>query len=402
MKEAFIMSYDFESYIDRKGTGANKWKLMQEWHDDVDEGVLPLSVADMELKSPPEIYEKLAEFLQEEPILGYTSSPAGYLKAVVDWQKERHQWDIQEEWIVSTPGVVTALNASIRAFSDAGDGVIIFKPVYYPFETAIENNKRALVNVPLLENDGDYTIDFDAFKEAARETENKILVFCSPHNPMGRVWSKEELAKLAEIAVENDLIVVSDEIWYDFTRQDREHNVLHTVNEHLQEQLITCTAASKSFNLAGAAASNIIISDPELRARFEEEVARSGYGSVNIFGYEATRLAYTYGSDWLEELLELVYDNQKMVKEFFEDHYPEIKAPMSEGTYLQWLDFRALEMNNERLDEFLHEQQFFPNPGHMFGEEGSGFQRINVALPQDALKESLYRLLSGLEERKNK
>jgi len=393
------MSYDFTSFVDRKGTSANKWEQMYSWNPEVEEGVLPLSVADMELKSPPEIYEGLSDYLKSEPILGYTSATSGYLEAVVDWQKNRHDWDVKKDWIVSTPGVVAAIHSAIRAFSKEDDGIIIFQPVYYPFMKTVEENNRTLVNVPLSEDAGDYSIDFDAFEQAAAKTENKLLLFCSPHNPVGRVWTEEELSRLAEIAAANDLIVISDEIWNDLVQPEQNHTVLHTVNEDLQNRLITCTSASKTFNLAGISTSNIFISDEEMRETFKEELSRAHLSSINIFGYEATRLAYTHGEAWLDELLELIYDNQKMVKDFFETHYPEIKAPVSEGTYLQWLDFRALNMDDETLDAFLHEHQFFPNPGHIFGEEGSGFQRINVALPQDALKKVLHHLLAGLEER---
>lgn len=394
------MSYDFTTAINRKGTGSHKWEFMYHCNPDVDEGVLPLSVADMELKSPPEVYEGLIQFLQNEPILGYTGATEEFLDAVVQWQEKRHQWSIEKEWVVNTPGVVAAMQVAIRAYSDPGDGIIIFRPVYYPFTQSIEDNDRQLVNVPLIEEAGYYTIDFEAFEEAARETKNKILLFCSPHNPVGRVWTKDELTRLAEIAVANDLVVVSDEIWNDIIHPQHKHTVLHTVNTDLQKQLITCTSVSKTFNLAGISASSIIISDEELRQRFIEEAEKSHLGSINIFGYEATKIAYRTGEKWLDELLQLIYENQEMVQAFFVKNYPAIKAPVSEGTYIQWLDFRNTDLkDSQEREEFLYAAQCFTNAGKQFGLEGDGFERINVALPQHELKKVLTRLLEALQAR---
>ena len=392
------MTYDFNSRIDRKNTGSIKWDLMYKWNPKVDEGVLPLSVADMELFNPLEIYEGLIHFIQEKPVLGYTRPTDDFLKAVVSWQEKRHNWVVNEEWIINTTGVVSAFNAAIRAFSNPGDGVIIFKPVYYPFSSAITSNNRVEVNVPLIETDGYYTIDFEGVEDAASKEENKILLFCSPHNPVGRVWTKSELERLAEIAIKHDLLVISDEIWYDFVSPSYEHTILHKVNKNLQDKLITCTAASKTFNLAGLGTSSIIISNDKLREKFSYEVKRSHCNANNIFGFEATRIAYNECEEWLDYLLELVYSNKKMVNQFFRDNFPLIKAPISEGTYLQWLDFRGLGMTNKELEDFLHENQFFTDEGYIFGREGDGFERINVALPQDALKELLERLLLALKQ----
>lgn len=395
----FFMTYDFTSFIDRKGTGSHKWDLMYDQNPMVEEGVLPLSVADMEFKSPPEIYQGLIDYLKDESILGYTGPTEEYLQAVVNWQEKRHDWIIKKDWIVPTPGVISALNVAIRALTEENDGVIIFRPVYHPFESSVVENNRTLVNVPLIENNGHYTIDFRLFEEEAAKSNNKLLVFCSPHNPVGRVWTKEELEQLAKIVIKHELIVISDEVWYDFVRKDQKHTVLHTIHPKIQEQLITCTAASKTFNLAGAATSNIIISNQEIREKFNKEAQKSGVSGVNILGFEATRIAYTECEEWLEELNDIIYENQQMVKEFFEENYPEIKAPVSEGTYVQWIDFRALGMSDEALDQLLHKNQFFANPGYTFGKEASGFQRINVALPKNILKKSLERLLKGLLKR---
>ena len=359
---------------------------MYEWNNEVAEGVFPLSVADMELYNPPQIYEGLINFIKKEPILGYTGATDEFLQAVIDWQLKRHNWKINKEWIINTSGVVSAFNAAIRAFSNKGDGVIIFRPVYYPFSSAINNNGRKEVNVPLIENENNYTIDFEGFERAASRKENKILLFCSPHNPVGRVWTRNELEQLADIAVRHKLYVISDEIWYDFVAPDKKHTVLHKISGDLQKRLITCIASSKTFNLAGLETSSIIISDDKIRNEYALEVKRSNCSAGNILGFEATRIAYTECEEWLDQLLELVYMNQKMVNKFFLENYPQIKAPISEGTYLQWVDFRALDMDDKQRKAFLNQNQFFTGQGKMFGPEGSGFERNNVALPNKALE----------------
>lgn len=393
------MNYNFTKRINRKGTGSHKWNQMYDWNPKVEEGVLPLSIADMELTSPPQIYQGLINFIKEEPILGYTGPNEEYLQSVVYWQKKRHNWMIEKEWIVSTSGVVAAFNAAIRGFSKKGDGVIIFRPVYYPFGSAVYNNGRKEVNVPLLEENGVYTINFNRLEEEAAKSENKILLFCSPHNPVGRVWSRQELERIAQIAIKHDLYVISDEIWSDFVVAGREHLVLHKVKKELQKRLITCTAASKTFNLAGMETSSIIISDEKIREIFIKEVRRSGYAAGNPFGFLASQIAYRECEGWLDKVLELIYSNQEMVSKFFEENYPKIKAPISEGTYLQWLDFRDLGLEDKELEKFLHKHQFFTDEGYFFGKEGSGFERINVALPKDALLELLERLLVALQKR---
>lgn len=393
-----IMKYDFTTRVNRKDTGSAKWAQMKEWNPNVSDDVIPLSVADMELKNPPEIIDGLKDFI-DETILGYTLPYPSFLESVVDWQKKRHNWDIQKEWIVNTQGVVAAFYAAIRALTSEEDGIIIFRPVYYPFGAAIEDNGRKEVNVPLLENNGDYTIDFEGFEKAAADPKNKILLFCSPHNPVGRVWTKEELEKLAKIAVKHELYVISDEIWYDLVLPGYEHTVLATVNEELNDRLITCTAPSKSFNLAGLGTSNIIISNEDLREKFRRSVQIVRGDMIGILGYKACELAYTKSEAWLDELLGLIDTNQHLVHNYFNENFPQIKAPLIQGTYLQWVDFSALGMTNEELEDFMHmEAQFFTDEGHIFGQEGSGYERINLALPTNALKEALERLGEALKK----
>lgn len=393
------MTYDFESLVDRRGVGSVKWDQMIAWKADVSHDAVPLSIADMEFKNPPEVIEGLKAYL-DDSILGYTAPYASFQKAVIDWQQKRHQWTIEADWIVHTQGIVAAFYAAIRAFSKAGDGVIVFRPVYHPFLEAILDNDRKEVNVPLIETDGYYTIDFEGFEKAAAHSDNKILLFCSPHNPVGRVWTKEELEKLADIVIKHDLFLISDEIWYDFVANGHQHHVTATIHPQLTSRMISCTAPSKSFNLAGAGLSNIIIEDPDVRSRFKKEVALVRGDLINAFGYKACELAYTQSEKWLDELLKVIRTNHQLVHDFFKQEFPLIKAPLPEGTYLQWLDFRALGLSNEELEQFLHEEaEFFTDEGYIFGSEGDGFERINVALPTKQLDIQLKKLKAALVRR---
>lgn len=392
------MKYDFSSFVSRAGTGSKKWEQMYERNRDIGEGIVPLSVADMEFKNAPEIYSGLMEFLKNQPIIGYTGGTNEYFDSVIDWQNRRHQWNIRKEWIVNTPGVIAAIHVAIRAFSKEDDGVIIFNPVYDPFSRAIEENNRKIISVPLIEKEGDYAIDFYAFEKVAKKQNNKILLFCSPHNPVGRVWTKEELTRLASLAVKNDLLIVSDEIWNDVIHPDYEHTVLHKIDCELQKQLITCTSASKTFNLAGAKISNIIISDTRLRELFVEEAERFHLTSINIFGYEATKIAYNKGEEWLDELLNVIYSNQELVQSYFEEHHPLIEAPVSEGTFIQWINFNKLGVIDSELEKIFNTNCCFSNPGYKYGKEGNGYHRINTALPAKELEKYLSRLSKALQE----
>jgi len=393
------MTYDFTTRVNRKNMGALKWEQMYNWNPNVGEDIIPLSVADMELKNAPRIITGLQRFL-DDAVLGYTGPSHDFLKSVVDWQKKRHNWDIKEDWIVNTQGVVAAFYAAIRAFSKKGDGIITFRPVYYPFHSAIDDNARTEVNVPLINNSNYYTIDYDKFEEAAKQANNKILLFCSPHNPVGRVWTKEELEKVAEIAVKHDLYVISDEIWYDIIMPGYQHTVLAKVNEALQDKIITCTSPSKTFNLAGMMTSNIIISNEDTREQFRHEIEVTRGDMIGILGYKACELAYRKEEAWLDELNTLIDTNQRFVHNYFKEHFPLIKAPLIEGTYLQWIDFTGLNMSVYDLEEFLHmEAEFFTDEGYIFGEEGNNYERINLALPTDALKEALDRLVKALQQK---
>lgn len=393
-----MTKYNFTERIDRSNSGAKKWDLMYEQNPNVSQNIMPMSVADMEFDTAPEIKAGLKDYI-DESIFGYVEPTDSFYEAVINWQAKRHNWDVKDDWILTTPGVVVAINLAVQTYTKPGDGVITFTPVYGPFTQAAENNNRKLVNVPLIEVNNHYTIDFDKFEQAAKETKNKLLLLCSPHNPIGRVWTSEEIETLAQIIEENNLRVFSDELWNDLVLGDNQHTVLANVNDYMKNHTITAHAASKTFNLAGMHASTLIIPNTDLRTQFQVAIEEA-HLSVNMLGYKATELAYNQGEEWLAQLIKVVEENQQLSHNFFKENLPEIIAPVSEATYVQWLDFRKLDLSKEDLSNLLiNEAELFLNDGTSFGEEGEGFARMNLAVPTEVLKESLERLYQAVKNR---
>jgi aminotransferase/cystathionine beta-lyase len=393
------MAYDFETLVDRNHTGSAKYEQMKAWNPDAPEGTVPFSVADMELKTPPEIVESLKR-LAEDHILGYTIATPAYLDAVCQWMKERNGWEVRPEWIVGSPGVVSAFFAAVRAFSEPGDGVIVMSPVYYPFYYAMERNGRGIVKSPLILDGDTYHIDFDDLENQAKEERNKVLLFCSPHNPVGRVWKREELARVAEICRRNHVLVVSDEIHSDLIMPDHHHTVFATLSEEDSDNVIVCTAPTKTFNLAGLQVSNLIIPNPSIRRRFSAEMESNGAFSLNVFGYRACETAYRECGSWLDALILHIHTNHRELKTFMAKNLPEIKVFDLEGTYLQWMDFTALGMDKDELEHFLHKEALiFFDEGYVFGEEGTGFERMNLACPTWVMMEGLERLHEAIRKR---
>lgn len=386
------MKYDFTAVVDRSNMGSAKWEQMRGWNPDVSPGVVPFSVADMELKNPPEIIEGLKKYL-DTAILGYTVPTDAYLNAVCTWMQKRHNWLISEEWIIGTPGVVRALFLAVKAFTDEEDGIIIQTPVYYPFYAAAERNKRTLVKNPLFFNGSTYLIDYDDLEQKASNPRNKVLLFCSPHNPVGRVWTPEELARVGEICLRHQVLIISDEVHFDLIMPGHKHTVFASLSEELADNMIVCTAPSKTFNLAGLQTSNIIIPNQKIRSRYVEEMELSGPTRLNIIGYKACEIAYTECDEWLEQLIKLIYHNHLELKKFMTANLSSIKVFDLEGTYLQWMDFRGLGLEKDELERFMHfEAQVFCDEGYIFGEEGAGFERLNLACPTKSLMDALERL----------
>ena len=383
------MKYDFTTRIDRSNTGAFKYDFMPEPLRG--SGIVPLTIADMEFSAPPEVNEAVVHAALHG-CYGYTGPQGEYLEAVKHWQKTRHDWQIEDDWYVVTNGVVQALGIAVRAFTEKGDGVLIMTPVYHPFYSAVEGNGRRIVESPLIESEGRYEIDFADLEAKAREEDVKLMLLCSPHNPVGRVWSRDELAQIARIAYENGVIVVSDEIHNDLILPGYEHTVFAKLPE-ARSNCVVCTAVSKTFNLAGLSCSNIFVPDKALRERFSAEADRSGCGCVPYIARPATIAAYTKGAGWLDELLSVVNANFELLYSFIGERLPMLRVTRAEGTYLAWIDMRALNMDHEELNEFLvNEARLCDSDGDMFGKAGRGFRRWNLALPREILEESLLRL----------
>ena len=387
-----MSSYDFQTLIDRSALGSAKWAAMQRANPKVPAGIPPFSVADLDLPMAPEVITGLRDFL-DQAVFGYTQATPAYVDAVIDWMHRRHGWSVQSEWIVQSAGVVPALATAIRAFSQTGNGVILQPPVYYPFYGVIEKNQRRVVRNPLQLRDGHYRMDFAGLRALARDPDNTLLLLCSPHNPVGRVWTREELDELAAIVLENDLILVSDEIHFDLVLPPHRHTVVSTLGSEIARRSIVCTAPSKSFNLAGMSASNIVIEDEHLRERFKAELEAQGFFFLTTLGYKACELAYTRAEAWLEGLLRLIEHNRVLVKTFLAERLPQVGVFDLQGTYLQWLDFRALGKSAAQL-QAIHEQQawVFFDEGGIFGPEGEGFERMNLASPTTAVVAALERL----------
>ncbi|MDR0760617.1 MAG: pyridoxal phosphate-dependent aminotransferase [Treponema sp.] len=393
------MKYDFTTRITRKGTGSSKWEAMYRKKVDVSPQTVPLSVADMEFPIQPEIVRGLKDFL-DRSVLGYAVTTPAYLQPVINWMKRRHDWEVREEWMIQTPGVISALYNGVTAYTEKGDGVIIMPPVYYPFTTAVIENDRELVRVPLVQDGMAYTIDYPALEEKARKARNKLLIFCSPHNPVGRVWTREELLRVAEICLRNDVLVMSDEIHFDILLPGVTHTVYAALSEEAAQNSVVCTAPSKTFNLAGMQLSNIIVPNRELRDKLQAQVSKSAFHNPGVLGLKTCEIAYTQGEEWLDEVLQVIAVNYRLLKDFMAKNLPMIRVFPLEGTYLVWMDFRALALDYKALERFMiHDAELFLDEGALFGAEGRGFERINIACPSAVLEEALERLLMALKRR---
>jgi cystathionine beta-lyase len=380
------MKYDFDTIIDRRGTNCIKYDFARERGKP--EGLLPMWVADMDFPSPPEVLEDLQKVISHG-IFGYTEVKEDYYKAVSDWFGSRFNFQVTRRDIIKAPGVVFALAQAVRAFTEPGDHVIIQTPVYYPFFDVVKSNGRSLVINPLKYEDGKYCIDTEDFENKIKDNNVKLFILCSPHNPAGRVWTREELEKLNDICVRNGVIIVSDEIHCDFIWPGHEHTCFGVLNE----DAVIITAPTKTFNLAGLHVSNVFIKKPELREKLRAEIARSGYSQLNTLGLAAGMSAYTKGAPWLKALNVYLLENISIFKEYLQQKIPKIKLVEPQATYLLWLDFSAYGLPQDELNRRITENaKLWLNDGIMFGENGKGFQRINIACPKAVVLEALGRL----------
>ncbi len=389
------MKYDFETLVNRRNTGSHKWEGMYEQIPNAGDDIVPLSVADMELKNPPAIIEGLKKYL-DNIILGYTGETENYYKSVTSWMERRHGFSPKKEWFVMTAGVVPAIKEMVGAFTKDGDSVLMLTPVYYPFYSSVEANGRTVLGSELILEGTEYKIDFDDFAEKAARPETTLCILSSPHNPIGRIWTKEELLKLCEICLENNVFIISDEIHFDLIMPGFEHVSMGTFEEKYLNNCAICTAPSKTFNLAGLQTSNIFIPNEEYRNKM---TAARGYFSLNIFGYKACELAYDECEEWLDELLLFLDENRKFVEEFVAEKMPEVKVHRLQGTYLMWLDFRAWGMDEKALEDFMiHKANAIFDEGYVFGEGGIGFERINIACPKRVLEATIERIYKAKKE----
>lgn len=389
------MNFDFDKVVERRGTNCLKYDFAKERR--MPEDVLPLWVADMDFPTAPAITDRLHQAV-DHGIFGYSEGKESYFQAVHNWYKDHFGWDVERRWLIKNPGVVFGLAMAVKAYTKEGDGVLIQQPVYYPFSEVIEDNNRVLVNNSLKNIDGHYEIDFEDFERKIVENNVKLFILCNPHNPVGRVWTKEELLKLGEICVKHDVVVVSDEIHGDFIYPGHQHTVFASLSDEIADITITCTAPSKTFNLAGLQISNIFISNTNLRRKFRKEVAAAGYSQVNVMGLVACQAAYEEGREWLNQLKEYLVENLDFVRDYLKENIPKVKLIEPEGTYLIWLDFREMGLSKDELEDLIvNKAKLWLDSGAVFGEDGIGYQRINIACPRATLEKALMQLKAAVD-----
>lgn len=386
---------DFDRIIDRKNTRCLKYDFAVK--RGMPEDVLPLWVADMDFETSSYIEDALTERVQEG-IFGYSDVQTPYFEIIRDWMIRHHDWKPQEKWLIKTPGVVFALAMAVKAYTDPGDKVLLQQPVYYPFSEVITDNGREVVSNDLvLTEDGTYKIDFADFEQKIIANGIKLFLLCSPHNPVGRVWTKEELEKIGDICVKHGVTVVSDEIHNDFIWEGT-HTVFAGIKKEFADISVTCTSPSKTFNLASMLISNIFIPNQILRRKFCKEMDRAGISQLSVLGLVATEAAYAHGDEWYAAMKNYVRDNIAFARAYVEENLPGVRMIDTQGTYLIWLDFRQTGLTVEQLDhKIIYEAGLWLDSGKIFGKTGEGFERINVACPRAVLQEALDRIRGILE-----
>ena len=396
-----MATYNFDKIINRKGTNCLKYDYAVERGKPAD--VLPLWVADMDFTVSEEITKSLHAAV-DHGIYGYTQPKDAYYNAITNWMEKNHNWKTKREWIMKTPGVVFALGAAVKAFTKPGDAVLIQNPVYYPFTNIIRDNDRRVIDNTLVyekrvtEGKSQYSIDYEDFERKIVQENIKLFILCNPHNPVGRVWTREELQYLGEICLRHHVIVVSDEIHNDFVYPGFEHTVFANVDPRFAEFTVTCTAPSKTFNLAGLQISNIFISNETLREAFQKEIDKTGYDEPNALGAVACEAAYRGGQVWLDQLRAYLLENLNFLRAYLQEKIPQIHLVEPEGTYLVWLDCSELGISGKELDQFIVEKAgLWLDGGAMFGPSGADFQRVNIACPRATLELALDKLKAAVD-----
>lgn len=390
------MTFSFEDRIERRNTRAVKWDLVKALYGADD--VLPMWVADMDFEVPPAVKEALVKRAQHG-VFGYTITDSALDQTVSNWLAKRHDWHIKKQDIMYSPGVITTLQMAMQTFTEKGDKVLIQTPVYPPFYDIVEKHERILVKNQLRLNNQHYEIDFDDFEEQLKQGV-KAFILCNPHNPVGRVWTKEELTKLVDLCKQYQVMIFSDEIHADLVYSPHKHIPTATVDQDMQDNIITCMSPTKTFNLAGLQASFVIVSDKQKRTELEKMFHKQGANHINTMGVTALDAAYTNGSEWLDQLLVQLQTNIDHVVEAFQGR-SDVNVFQPEGTYLIWFDFRPLQLDQDQLKDFLQkEAKVGLNDGASFGKEGNGFMRMNVACPLSIVQEGTSRIIHALEARK--
>lgn len=386
------MKYVFDKITPRRATNSYKWDMA---HND---DVLPMWVADMDFRTAPAVVEALRKRV-EHGIFGYTKVPPAYYEAITDWFARRHGWQIEKDWIIYTSGVVPALSAVIKALTVPGDCILVQPPVYNCFFSSICNNGCEIVENPLLYINETYRIDFAGLEQKASDPKVKLLLLCNPHNPAGRVWTRQELTRIGEICLRNDVIVIADEIHCELVYPGHTYTPFASISEEFLMHSVTCTSPSKAFNLAGLQIANIISADEYMRMKIDKAININEVCDVNPFGVEALMAAYNDGEEWLEELKHYLAINYNYLKAYFNEYLPEFPVVILEGTYLVWVDCSILKRRSKEIVEILLEdEKLWVNEGSMYGEAGEGFIRLNIACPRQVLIDGLDRLKRGLKE----
>lgn len=388
-----MKQYNFDEIISREGTHTVKYDLREMFFGN--DKVLPMWVADMDFRTPDFIMQAIRKRAEHE-ILGYTIRPESFYQSIIDWNKKRHSWNIEKEWITCSPGVVPALNMAMLAYTKPGDNVIIQPPVYHPFFHAIENSGRTILENPLQIENGRYQMDFEALESAIDENTSMMLL-SNPHNPGGTVWTKEELEQLGQICIKHNIIIISDEIHADLMMFGNQHTPLASISPEIAEITVTAMAPSKTFNIAALATSYLVVSNKTLLDKFNTVLEQIHVGMGNVFGTVALEAAYNHGEEWLNQLLSYLENNIRFVEEFFKSECPQVKVMVPEATYLVMLDFSALNLENEELKKLMTETALIGmNDGASFGKQGDGFQRLNIASPLSVVTDAVNRIKNAI------
>lgn len=388
-------NHNFEEVIDRKNTCSAKWDGTDKFFQKPN--LLPMWVADMDFLSPRPIIEAIIR-RAEHGVFGYTFLGSQYYEAVINWFQRRHNWTLDKSWIYYAPGVLPGISFSVQAFSKPGDKVIVQNPIYTPFYQIIKNNDRKRLLNPLKLSNGRYEMDFKDLKAKVRNPRAKLIILCNPHNPTGRVWTKEELTSLGEICLENQILVITDEIHCDLIYPGYKYTPFASISNEFAQNSITCNSPSKTFNLPSLKVANIIIPNPQLRTNFSKIRQRNYIREPNCFASAVVEAAYNECEDWVEELILYIKDNLEFLKNFIKENLPEVKLIEPEGTYLVWLDFRKLGFDGKELTKILFENAKVALwEGYLFGKGGKGFERINIACPRSILNEGLSRIANAIK-----